>query len=334
MRAIVCCSLGNHNALHKNLVLKELPSPPLPEGCVRIAVYAAGVNFADSLTLQGRYQDKLDPPFIPGFEVAGVVIEINAHDVSYTVGTRVMAITRSGGFADECVVRASDVFTIPDSMNFIQAAGFPIAYGTSYYALKVRANLQPNEVLIVHGAAGGVGLTAVECGNLMGATVIALAGGAQKLQIASERGAHYLLDYRQENIREKVRTFTEDHGADVIYDPVAGGLFHESLRVLAPNGRLLVVGFASGHVPQIPANIMMVKNISCIGFSFNAYRTIDPVGVQLAFKQLFAWFVSGSLRPPYIDCTLDIAEASSAIERLLERRAIGKIILSTGRHGS
>ena len=329
MRAIVCCSLADYDNCHKNLVLKELPPPPLPEGAVRIAVHAAGVNFADSLTLQGRYQDKLEPPFIPGFEVSGVVLEINASDTPYRVGDRVMAITPNGGFAEECVARTSDVWTIPNSMSFIQAAGFPIAYGTSYYGLRVRAHLQAGDVLVVHGAAGGVGLTAVECGKILGATVIATASNIAKLKMAAERGAHYLVDYQKDNVREKIKALTGGHGADVIYDPVGGELFKESLRVLAPNGRLLIVGFASGHIPQIPANIMMVKNISCIGFSFNAYRSIDPDGVRLAFTNLLTLFANGDLRPPHIYCTLDFSEASSAIKILLERRAIGKVILTT-----
>ncbi len=330
MRAIVCCSLSKDFQFDKNLILQDLPPQNLSEGDVRIAVHAAGVNFADTLTLQGRYQDKLEPPFIPGFEVSGVVLEINAHDAPCRVGDRVMAITRSGGFAEECVVRASDVFTIPDSMDFVQAAGFPIAYGTSYYGLKMRAQLQAGDVLVVHGAAGGVGLTAVECGRLIGATVIATAGSEEKLKIAKERGAHYLINYRQENVRKRIRTLTGGHGADVIYDPVGGAIFNESLRFLAPNGRLLVVGFASGHVPQIPANIMMVKNISCIGFSFNAYRTIDPAGVRIALGNLLKWFVAGDLSP-YISCTLDMAEVSRALEILLGRMAIGKVILTTRR---
>ncbi|VBB69635.1 Quinone oxidoreductase [invertebrate metagenome] len=328
MRAVVCRASCRD---HRDLVLEELPPPVLPEGCVRIAVHAAGVNFADSLILQGRYQEKIEPPFVPGFEVAGVVTEIKATAAPCRVGDRVMAMTRSGGFAEECVAQASDVFRLPDAMNFIQAAGFPIAYGTSHYGLKVRAQLQHEEVLVVHGAAGGVGLTAVECGNLMGATVIATSSTAEKLAIAAERGAHHLVDYRYGNVREQVRALTGGHGANVIYDPVGGEITNSSLRALAPNGRLLVVGFASGQVPQIPANILMVKNVSCMGFSFNAYRILDPAGVRTSFAELLAWFVAGLLRP-HICCTLDLAEASRAIETLLERSAIGKVILTTGGH--
>ncbi|KAF0118419.1 MAG: NADPH2:quinone reductase [Rhodospirillaceae bacterium] len=322
MRAVVCRSLG----IAQGLACEEWPSPAVPEGFVRIAVHAAGVNFADTLVMAGRYQDKIEPPFVPGFEVAGVVTEIKATAPPCRIGDRVMAMTRSGGFAEECVARISDVFVLPENMDFIQAAGFPITYGTAHYGLATRARLRSGETLVVHGAAGGAGLTAVACGVLMGATVIATASGTDKCAVAAGQGAHHLIDSRNENVRDRILDLTEGRGADVIYDPVGGALFDASLHAIAPNGRLVVVGFASGQIPQIPANILMVKNVSCIGFNFNAYRTLDPAGVRAAFAELLAWHEAGRLRP-HVRRTFTLAKARRAIETLLARGATGKLVL-------
>lgn len=212
------------------LTVSDVAPPPLTDGGVRIEVHAAGVNFADGLIVQGKYQEKPAFPFAPGFEVGGVVTEVAAGVSHVRPGDRVMAVLDHGGYAEEAVARAADVMAIPDSMDFAAAAAFPIAYGTSHFGLADRARLKAGEVLLVHGAAGGVGLTAVECGKAMGATVIATAGGAEKLAIAAAHGADHGIDYRTDSIKDRVRDLTGGRGADVVYDPVGGDVFDQSLR--------------------------------------------------------------------------------------------------------
>ena len=327
MRAVVCRALGGL----ENLVVEDgLPSLVPGPGQVRIAVHAAGINFADSLMVSGKYQEKKEPPFTPGMEVAGTVAELGTGVTGLAVGDRVMAVLDGGGFADEALAAAEDVHPMPAGMDFVTAAAFPVAYGTSHLALTWRAGLKAGEVLLVHGAAGGVGLTAVEVGHALGATVIATAGGAEKLEVARAHGAAHGIDYKTEDVRTRVKELTGGRGADVVYDPVGGPVFDASLRCTAPNARLLTIGFASGTVPQIPANLLLVKNLTVIGFYWGAYRKLDPAAIRASFAELGRWFEQGRLRP-HVSHTHDLAEAPAAVGRLLDRAATGKVVLTTGR---
>jgi NADPH2:quinone reductase len=322
MRAIVCNALGDESTLS----LAEVAPPPLLPGCVRIAVTAAGINFADGLMIAGRYQEKHQPPFIPGFEVAGTIVESASDVVGWPVGTRVMAVPGHGGFAEQVVARVTDVFRLPDSMDDVTAAGFPIAYGTAHHALTERAKLTAGQTLLVHGAAGGVGLTAVEVGHALGATVIATAGGPEKLAVAADHGADHGLDNRTADVPATVKALTGGRGVDVVFDPVGGPLFEASLRCTTAGGCLLVIGFAGGIVTQIPANILLVKNLSVIGYNWGAYRTLDPASLAASFAALFAWYEAGRLQPK-TDSVLPLAEAATALRLIKDRKVIGKLVL-------
>jgi len=300
------------------------------DGAVRVAVHAAGVNFADLLLIAGQYQEKPAFPFIPGAEVAGVVTEVGAGVSGVETGDRVLAIAGSGAFAEEVVVSADRVYRIPDKMEFAAAAGFPVAYGTSHGALAWRAHLKAGEWLLVLGAAGGVGLTAVEIGKVMGAKVIACAGGAEKLGIAQQHGADHLIDYSREDIRERVKAITGGHGADVVYDPVGGDAFDASLRSIAWGGRIIIIGFAAGRIPQIPANIVLVKNIDIVGFYWGSYQSRNPELIRRSFTQLLRWADEGKLKP-HISQQTDLKDVAQALETLRQRKSTGKVVLTTGR---
>jgi NADPH:quinone reductase len=325
MRAILCRQLGGPEAL----TLADLPEPD-PGACgVRIRVRAAGLNFADTLMLQGRYQERPPLPFVPGLEVAGEVDRVGpgVHDLA--PGQRVLAVLPHGGFAQAAVAPASDVVPLPDTMDDVTAAGFAIAYGTAYGALRWRADLHAGETLLVHGAAGGVGLTAVEVGKAMGAVVIATARGGDKLAVAREHGADHVLDTDADDIRAAVRDLTKGRGADVVFDPVGGAMFDASLRSIAWEGRIVLVGFASGEVPQIPANILLVKNASALGFYWGSYRKHDPERLRAAFADLFDWHAEGRLRP-HVSATLPLERAAEGLRMLAERRSTGKVVLAVG----
>jgi NADPH:quinone reductase len=326
MRTMLCHAFGEPDQLK----LSELPPPPIRPDCVRVAVHAVGVNFADILLVQGSYQEKPPFPFSPGFELAGVVTELGAGVEGVKLGDRVAGIMEHGAYADEVVLPVNRIFPIPRTMDFAAAAGFPVAYGTSHGALDWRARLKPGETLLVLGAAGGVGLTAVEIGKAMGASVIAVAGGAEKLAIAKAQGADHLIDYSKEDLRGRLKEITGGRGVDVVYDPVGGDSFDQSLRSIAWGGRLVVIGFASGRVPQIPANLLLVKNCDVIGFYWGSYRTRQPALVRQSFETLFAWFEAGKLKP-HISHRLDLAEAPKALQLLKSRKATGKVVLTTRR---
>ena len=326
MRAVLCRDWGPP----EDLVLAESPPPPAPgPGEVRIDVRAAGVNFADILMVSGRYQEKPRLPFSPGLEVAGLVSGCGPGVTRVRPGDRVIALLDRGGFAEQALAREPDVFGIPAEMDFATAAGFAIAYGTSHAALRWRADLRPGEVLLVHGAAGGVGLTAVEIGKALGATVIATAGGAEKLAVVAAHGADHLIDYRTENIRARVKEICDGGGADVVFDPVGGEPFDASLRCANWNARLVTVGFASGTVPQIPANILLVKNLAVFGLYWGSYRKHQPDRLAAAFDEMFRWYREGRLKP-HMSHRLDLAEAGRALALLRDRRSTGKVVLTTG----
>lgn len=322
MWAIVCRDWCEPDGLE----LDDVPEPEPVSGHVRIAVRAAGLNFADTLMIKGDYQVKPERPFSPGLEVAGDILEVAEDVTAFRPGDRVMAVVHHGGFAEEVVAVSTDVFLIPDGLDYTRAAGFPIAYGTSHVGLKDKLNLQPGETILIHGAAGGVGLTAVEIAKKMGATVIATAGGPEKLEIAESYGADHLIDYKTEDIRARVRELTQGKGVDCVYDPVGGDVFTASLRATAQGGRILVVGFASGTVAPVPANILLVKNISVIGFYWGAHRTLDPALLDRSFKELLAWFEAGDL-DPHVSHTFDLADAAKAMNMLKSRKSTGKIVL-------
>lgn len=321
MRAVVCPAFG------AALELREIDQPPLGPTQVRIRVAAAGVNFADTLFVNGKYQEKVEPPLVPGMELAGTVTELGAAVFGLSVGDRVMAAVTGGAFAEEAVAEYTDVVMLPETLDFVTAAGFPVAYGTSHLGLKGKAGLKSGEVLVVHGAAGGVGLTAVEVGVAMGATVIATAGGPDKVKVALDHGAHHGIDYKSEDIRERIKALTGGRGADVIYDPVGGAVFDASLRSVAPDGRILVIGFASGTVPQIPANILLVKNVTVIGYWWGAYRKLNPALVQHSLAECVQWWAEGKLKP-LVSRTLPLDQAADALALLQGRAATGKVVLT------
>ena len=323
MRAVVCRELRGPDALE----LADLPTPE-PGACgVRIRVRAAGVNFADSLMLAGRYQEKPSLPFTPGLELAGEIEAVGAGVRGLERGQRVLAVVAHGAFAEQAVARAEDVVPLPDDMDDVTAAGFAIAYGTAHGALRWRAGLHAGETLVVHGAGSGVGLTAVECGKAIGAVVIATARGEEKLAVAREHGADHAVDSEDPDLKGRLRELTDGRGADVVYDPVGGAVFDASLRAIAWEGRIVIIGFASGQVPQIPANLLLVKNASVLGFYWGSYRKHDPERLRDGFKELFAWHREGRIRP-LVSQTLPLAQTADAIRLLAERRAIGKVVVT------
>src|SRR5215469_10078773 len=324
MRAIVCKEWGGP----EKLVLENLPSPPMRDNGVRIQVHAAGINFLDTLLIAGQYQVKPPLPFTPGAEAAGVVTEVAPGVKGIKAGDRVMAMSELGCYAEEVVTPADKVFPIPDKMDFIEAAGFPITYGTSHVALVYRAHLKSGEWLLVLGAAGGVGLTAIEVGKAVGAKVIAAAGGAEKLKVAQQHGADHIIDYSREDLRERVKAITGGRGANVIYDPVGGDAFDASLRSVAWEGRVIIIGFASGRIPQIPANIALVKSIDIIGFYWGSYQIYKPEVPRESFKELFRWFEEGKLKP-HVSERLELKDVKQGLELLKQRKATGKVVLTT-----
>ncbi|MCF8479223.1 MAG: NADPH:quinone oxidoreductase family protein [Rhodospirillum sp.] len=322
MRAQVCTAFGSH----EDLTFTDVPEPEMSPDGVRIRVAAAALNFADTLFIAGTYQVKAAPPFIPGFEVAGEVLEVGPDVTGLTPGDRVMAILDRGGFAEQVVAPARDVYPLTSTMRLLEAAGFPIAYGTSHFGLTDRCHVAPGETVLVHGAAGGVGLTAVECAKVLGARVIATAGGPDKLAVATAHGADEVIDYRTENIKARVRELTGGRGADVVYDPVGGEIFEASVRCTAPDGRILVVGFASGTIPAPAANILLVKNISVIGFNWGGYRSVAPDRVRASLAELLSWWNEGKLKP-HVGATYPLADAVKALRALKARAHTGKVIL-------
>ncbi len=321
MRALICENLEGYESLR----LGEMPVPVPGQGEVLVEVKAAGLNFADSLMTAGKYQVKPDLPFVPGLELAGTVAALGPGVTDRKVGERVMAVVGHGAFAEQAICAATDTFPIPAGLDFAQAAGFPIAYGTSYGALTWKARLQPGETLLVHGAAGGVGLTAVEIGKALGATVIATAGGADKCAIATRHGADHVIDYRDADIREAVKKLTDGRGVDVVYDPVGGDIFDASLRAVAWNARLVVIGFAAGRVQSVPANILLVKNVDVLGFYWGSYRSHRPDLMAAAFRDL-AGMVAGRQLNPHISEILPLVEWRRGFETLLARRSTGKLV--------
>ncbi|MDA7967097.1 NADPH:quinone oxidoreductase family protein [Ruegeria sp.] len=303
--------------------LCDTPVPQPGEGQVRVAIRACGLNFADLLMQKGTYQETPEAPFTLGMEVAGIVDEIGNNVSNIKPGDRVAVFSGQGGLAEFGVFDADRLLPLPDSLNFEDAAAMQIAYGTGHVALHHRARLQPGETLLVTGAAGGVGLTAVELGKLMGATVIAQARGAEKLAVAQQAGADHLID-ADEDLRARVLALG---GADVVYDAIGGDVFKAAFRATNPEGRLLPIGFAGGEVPQIPANHLLVKNLTVIGVYFGAYLKFRPDIIQDSFATLFRWHAEGRIKP-HISHTLPLRDAAQGMQLLKERKSTGKIVIT------
>lgn len=305
-----------------HLTTVDTPSPGPGEVLIKVA--ACGLNFADLLMAKGTYQDTPTPPFTLGMEVAGTVLAQGEGVSTPAVGTRVAVFGGQGGMAEMGVFPAALCRAVPDTMDDAIAAGFMVAYGTSHLALSRRANLQKGETLLVLGAAGGVGLTAVEVGKAMGATVIAVARGADKLAVAKAAGADHLINSDTDDIRAAVKALG---GADVVYDPVGGDAFKAALGACNREARVIVIGFASGDVPQIPANILLVKNITVIGFYWGGYLKFNPTALTDSLAELMAWHAEGRLSP-HISHKIPLAEAAEALELMRSRKSTGKVVVT------
>ena len=299
-------------------------SPPTPaKGEVALKIEACGLNFADLLMAKGTYQDTPSAPFTLGMEVCGTVTALGEGVTTPEIGTRVAVFGGQGGLAEAGVFPAALCRAVPDTMTSPQAAGFQVAYGTSHLALTRRANLKAGETLLVLGAAGGVGLTAVEIGKAMGARVIAVARGAEKLAVAKAAGADHVLD-ASADITAEVRALG---GADVVYDPVGGDAFKAAMRATNREGRIIVIGFASGDVPQVPANHLLVKNITLIGFYWGGYLKFNPTALTDSMGELLEWYAAGRLKP-HVSHTVSLAQASDALDLLRTRKSTGKVVVT------
>lgn len=298
---------------------------PVPgPGQIRVKIAACGLNFADLLMLKGQYQDTPATPFTLGMEVAGTVDALGEGVTSPAIGTPVAVFGGSGGLAEYGCLDAVRAVPLPDTMPMTDAAAFLIAYGTSHLALEHRARMQPGETLLVLGAAGGVGLTAVEIGKLMGATVIACARGADKLEAARHAGADHLIDAKTEDLRAVVKSLG---GADVVYDPVGGEQWQAAFRACKPEARLLPIGFASGEVPQIPANHLLVKNLSVLGVYWGGYMKFRPEAVTDSLRVLLGWYAEGRLRP-HVSHVLPLERVAEGLELLRSRASTGKVVIT------
>ncbi|MDX5361460.1 MAG: NADPH:quinone oxidoreductase family protein [Alphaproteobacteria bacterium] len=326
MKAMVARAYGGPEVLK----LEDVPAPEMKPGHVRIRVRACGVNFADTLMVQGRYQEKPPFPFAPGLEIAGEVIETAGDVDAPAPGTRVLAMSGNGGYAEEAVVPAGVCVPIPDAMTDVDAAAFAVAFGTSHVGLWHKARLQEGETLLVHGASGGVGLTAVEIGKIMGATVIATASSEDKLAIAASKGADHLLLSSDPDLKDRIKEIAAPTGGvNVAYDPVGGDMFDASLRTLAFEGRIVIIGFASGTIPQIPANILLVKNVDVLGLYWGSYARRKPAVLAESFGTLMDWYVAGRIRP-HVSKVYPLAEAGEALTHMMSRKATGKLVVEIG----
>jgi len=322
MKALVCHSYGTS----ENLVLENIKDLVPEKGQVLVEVYAASLNFPDTLQIQGKYQFQPPMPFTPGSEVGGVVRALGAGVQDFKIGDRVMATPSIGGMAEQVVVATAGVRKIPDNMDFKTAAGFAMVYTTSYHALKQRAQLKPGETLLVLGASGGVGMAAVELGKMMGARVIAAASSDEKLEFVKQADPDELLNYGDGELKDKVKTLTDDKGADVIYDPVGGDLFDQATRCINWNGRILIVGFTSGRIPEYKANLALLKGASMVGVFLGRFRKEEPEEYEKNFAQLLEFYRQGKLKP-IITQTFSMEEYVAAFNVFSERRVMGKVVL-------
>ena len=307
------------------LVPNRITLPDPAPGEVQVRIDACGLNFGDLLVIKGTYQEKKPLPFTPGMEVAATVEAVGAGVSDLEVGQRVASYCAFGGLAEAANLPANTCSPVPDSMDDVTLAAFLVAYGTSHVGLAHRANLRAGERLVVLGAAGGIGLTAVELGHLMGAEVVAVARGAEKLEAAKAAGAHHTIDSDDGDLRDRLKALG---GADVVYDPVGGDLFTAALRACNPEARILPLGFASGEIPQIPANIILVKNITVIGYYWGGYVKFAPDVLTDSFRTLFGWYEAGKLKP-HVSHVLPLEQANEGLELLRSRQATGKVVIET-----
>lgn len=323
MRALICNEYGPP----ESLVLDEMPDPVAGPGQAVIDVRACAVNFPDVLIIKGEYQFKPPMPFSPGAEVAGVVSEIGQGVEGLELGDKVIASPGFGGLAEKVAVRADSCIPVPEGIDLMHASAFMYAYGTSQHALVDRANLQAGESLVVLGAAGGVGLAAVELGALLGADVIAAASTDEKLELCRQYGASHTINYAEEDLKQRIRDLTGNSGADVIYDAVGGEYSEPALRAIAWKGRFLVVGFAAGEIPKIPLNLLLLKGCEAVGVFWGSFVAREPARHLANVEQLMAWWRDGKLRP-HVSETFPLERAGEAIRLLADRKALGKVVVT------
>lgn len=320
MRAMVVDELGGP------LRVAQLPEPEPGPGQVTIGVRRAGVNFPDMLIMQGRYQLKPPMPFAPGFEIAGEVLAVGPDETRFTPGDRVMASLWYGGYAEVVAVDEARVFALPDGVSDDQAAVVPIAYGTSYHALADRADLQTGETLVVLGASGGVGLATVEIGAMLGARVIGCVGAEWKGEAVRRQGAEHVINTTTEDVRSRVLEITDGKGADVVYDPVGGEATEIALRYLAWRGRLLIIGFTSGRIPDVAANRLLLKGAAAVGVYWGQFAELEPAVNRANFDMILTWIADGTLQP-FVSERYPLEDAGKALAALAGRRAVGKLVL-------
>jgi NADPH2:quinone reductase len=320
-KAVVCRELGPPESLR----LETFASAPLTRGQVRVAIHAAGINFPDILMAAGEYQLKPPLPFTPGVEAAGEVIEVDGAAAGVAVGDRVIVKMRHGAYADEAVVTPSQLTPLPSTFDFAEGATFLAAHGTAYHALIDRGQLQPDEVLLVHGAGGGVGLAAVEIGKMLGATVIAAASSEEKLAVAQRRGADHLVLYGREPFRDAVKRITDGRGVDVVFDPVGGEVFENSMRCIAWGARILVIGFTGG-IGLARTNLLLIKGASVLGVRAGEAVRRNPASGEARLKALFGWAEAGKIRP-HVSHRLPVEDYAQAMRLLVDRKAIGRVAL-------
>ena len=323
MRALVCKEYGPPS----QLILDDLDDPKPSKGQILIKVKAAGINFPDVLSIEGKYQVKTEPPFIPGNEASGIIEAVGEGVERFKLGDQVITMSKGGAFAEKCVSDENTTIPLFSALNFSQGAGFMVTYGTSYHALKQSAGLKEGETILVLGAAGGVGVTAIEIAKAMGARVIAAASSREKLEFAKDIGADELINYSEISLKEKVKEITGGKGADVVYDPVGGELSDAALRATAWHGRYLVIGFASGEIPKFSANILLLKEASAIGVWWGTWAAKNPHKHIQNIKELGAMIASGDITPRVTE-EFTIDQYKEAFEVITERRAKGKVILT------
>ncbi|WP_198146975.1 NADPH:quinone oxidoreductase family protein [Marinobacter psychrophilus] len=325
MKAILCKEYGPAD----KLVIEDVPSPTAKGRGVKVRVKAAGLNFPDTLIIEGKYQLKPALPFSPGGEMSGEVIAVGEKVTRFKVGDRVAGLTGYGAFAEEVIVPEHNLLLLPEDMSDEKAAAFMMVYGTSYYALKQRANIQAGESLLVLGASGGVGRATVELGKAMGARVIAAASSAQKLTVAEAAGADELINYAEEPLKDAIKRLTNSKGVDVIYDPVGGDYTEQALRAMAWNGRHLIIGFAAGDIPKIPANLTLLKGCSVVGVFWGSFTQREPEASAQNMIELMTLYTEGKIDPK-ISEVFEFEDYAKALGALTERRAIGKVVLKVG----
>jgi NADPH:quinone reductase len=324
MKAVVCKQFGPPDSL----LVEDLPSPRAGPGEVVLSVKAASVNFPDVLIIQNKYQFKPPLPFSPGSELAGVVKEVGTGVAGFNPGDKVMAFTTYGAFAEEVKTEASRLVPLPQGMDFVTGAAFLLTYGTSDHALRDRGALRSGETLLVLGAAGGVGLAAIDIGKALGARVIACASSEEKLAVCRSHGADAAINYATEDLRERIKVLTDGRGVDVVYDAVGGPYSEPAFRSLAWRGRLLVVGFAAGDIPKLPLNLALLKGASVVGVFWGDFTRREPGQFAQSVRQLGEWYAQGKLRP-HVSQTLPLEKAAEALKLMAARQVKGKLVLTT-----